>query len=592
MSIPSSEPKRRFQFILIKPSRYDDDGYVIQWARAYIPPNSLAVLYSLARDAARRTVLGPDVEIDVTVVDEFSSRVSIKQLLARIRRHDGFGLVGFVGVQSNQFPRALDLAGPFRAAGVPVIIGGFHVSGTLAMIPELQPELKTALDMGISLFAGEVEGRLDGILQDAANGTLKPVYDYLKDLPALESQPTPILPAKHLRRTVQSFASFDAGRGCPYQCSFCVIINVQGKKSRGRSVDDVERAIREHWAHGIRHFGITDDNFARHKDWEAILDRIIELRERDKMNIRLMIQADMLCHKIPNFIEKAGRAGANRVFVGLESINPANLVAAKKRQNKITEYRKNLLAWKKAGAIVTAGYIIGFPFDTAETIAQDIEIIKKELPLDILGFTLLCPLPGSEDHKVLWEKGVWMDPDLNLYDAEHMVTNNPLLSKEQWVELTRSAWRAYYTPEHIETILRRAEASYCSMSRLIALLWTFSITLEIERIHPYHGGVMRRKYRRDRRPGMPIEPIWSFYPKFAWDFATKYYRSLRQLIMIARIARRVRKDPNRHSYTDQAMTPVSDEETERLELFTHSDTARQAVEHAHKVAHLTGATAA
>src|SRR5262249_58938408 len=95
--------------------------------------------------------------------------------------------------------------------------------------------------------------------------------------------------------------------------------------------------------------------FPRHKDWEAILDRIIALRERENMNIRLMIQADMLCHKIPNFIEKAGRAGANRVFVGLESINPANLIAAKKRQNKITEYRANLLAWKKVGAIVTAG---------------------------------------------------------------------------------------------------------------------------------------------------------------------------------------------------------------------------------------------
>jgi len=589
MSIASTEPKRRFQLVLIKPSRYDDDGYVIQWARAYLPPNSLAVLYSLARDSARRSVLGADVAIDITVIDEFSSRVRVNRLLAGIRRSGGFGLVGLVGVQSNQFPRALDIARPFRNAGVPVIIGGFHVSGCLAMLPELMPELKTALDMGISLFAGEVEGRLDGILQDAANGTLQPIYNHLKEMPALEGQPTPILPATHLRRTVQSFASFDAGRGCPYQCSFCVIINVQGRKSRGRTADDVERALREHWAHGVRHFLITDDNFARHKDWEAILDRIIELREREKMNIRLMIQADMLCHKIPNFIEKAGRAGANRVFVGLESINPNNLVAAKKRQNKITEYRKNLLAWKKVGAIVTAGYIIGFPFDTPDSILRDIEIIKKELPLDILGFTLLCPLPGSEDHKVLWEKGVWMHPDMNLYDAEHMVTNNPLLSKEQWEELCRKAWRAYYTPDHIETIIRRAEATYTSLSRLIALVWLFSITLDLEGIHPYHAGMLRRKYRHSRRPGLPIEPIWTFYPKYAWGFVSKYYRAIRQLIFVARVARRVRKDPNRFAYTDRAMTPVTDEETEKLELFTHDEVARQAVEHAHKVAHLTGA---
>ena len=68
-----------------------------------------------------------------------------------------------------------------------------------------------------------------------------------------------------------------------------------------------------------------------------------------------------MCHKIPNFIEKAKRAGVTRVFIGLENINPDNLVAAKKRQNKITEYRKMLLAWKAQGIITLAGYILGFP---------------------------------------------------------------------------------------------------------------------------------------------------------------------------------------------------------------------------------------
>src|SRR5688572_33252776 len=98
---------RRFQIVLIKPSHYADDGYVVQWARAVIPSNTLAVLYSLGRDAAQRSVLGPDTAIDITVIDEINSRVKIKQLLARFRRHGGFGLLGIVGVQSNQFPRAL-----------------------------------------------------------------------------------------------------------------------------------------------------------------------------------------------------------------------------------------------------------------------------------------------------------------------------------------------------------------------------------------------------------------------------------------------------------------------------------------------------
>ncbi len=101
-----------------------------------------------------------------------------------------------------------------------------------------------------------------------------------------------------------------------------------------------------------------------------------------------MIQVDTLCHKIPNFVEKAKRAGVTRVFIGLENINPDNLAAAKKRQNKITEYRKMLLAWKAQGILTFAGYILGFPADTVETIRRDIAIIQKELPLDVARILL------------------------------------------------------------------------------------------------------------------------------------------------------------------------------------------------------------
>jgi hypothetical protein len=583
----STAAQRRFQLVLIKPSHYDDDGYVIQWARAFIPSNTLAVLYSLGLDSGRRNALGADVAIDVSVLDEIHTRVRIDKLLDQFRRHDGFGLVALVGVQSNQFPRSLDIARPFRAAGIPVMIGGFHVSGCLAMLPELQADLKTALGMGISLFAGELEGRMDLVLQDTVNGTLKPIYNYLKDLPSLESEPTPILPTEHLRRTIQSMASFDAGRGCPFQCSFCTIINVQGRKSRRRTADDVEQTIRAHYAQGIRHFFITDDNLARNKDWEAIFDRIIELRERENMSIKLMVQVDMLCHKIPNFIQKAARAGTNRVLVGLESINAANLLAAKKRQNKITEYRKMLLDWKNAGAITTAGYILGFPFDTPESIREDIEIIKKELPLDILEFFCLTPLPGSEDHKVLYQKGEWMHEDMNIYDGEHAVSNHPNMSKEEWENVYQMAWKTYYTPEHMTTLLRRGASTNCSMSRLVGFIFLFASSVPLENVHPLQGGLLRRKYRHDRRPGMPIEPIWSFWPKFAWNFLSKIGRAAQLLIWLHITNRRIQASPDRYRYTDAAMAPVLDDETETLELLTHSDSARQAVEHARKVAELT-----
>ena len=182
MLAPAVAHQRRFQLVLIKPSHYDDDGYVIQWMRSGIPSNSLASLYALAADAAQRHVLGPDVAIDITAIDETNTRVRVKDIIALLKRHDGFGMVGLVGVQSNQFPRALDIARPFRQAGVSVVIGGFHVSGCIAMLPEMQADLQAALDMGCSLFAGEAEdNRIDQVLQHAANGRLQPIYNYMDD---------------------------------------------------------------------------------------------------------------------------------------------------------------------------------------------------------------------------------------------------------------------------------------------------------------------------------------------------------------------------------------------------------------------------
>src|SRR5204862_2877849 len=124
---------RSFQLVLIKPSHYGDDGYVIRWWRAMIPSNSLAAVYAIANDCAKRQILGPDVAIALEVIDETNTRVDVPGLLARFRQHHNFGLVALVGVQSNQYPRALDIARPFTAARVPVAIGGFHVSGCLSM---------------------------------------------------------------------------------------------------------------------------------------------------------------------------------------------------------------------------------------------------------------------------------------------------------------------------------------------------------------------------------------------------------------------------------------------------------------------------
>ena len=573
--------------MLIKPSHYHDDGYVIRWWRGLVPSNSLAALHGVALDCAQRRVLGPDVDIDIQVIDETNTRVRVPNLLRQFRKAGGFGLVGLVGVQTNQYPRAIDLARPFRAARIPVVIGGFHVAGCLAMLDGRAVDLDLARVLGVSIFAGEAEGRFETLLQDAAHNRLKPQYDFTKDLVDMSGQPSPFLPIEYVERTAGTNSSFDAGRGCPFQCSFCTIINVQGRKSRSRSPDDVERVIRENWAEGISRFFLTDDNFARNKTWEPILDRLIKLREVDGIPLGLMIQVDTLCHKIPNFVEKCKRAGVTRVFIGLENINPDNLRAVKKPQNKITEYRRMLLEWKAQGIFTYAGYILGLPADTPESIRRDIEIIQRELPLDIVEWAILTPLPGSEDHRVMWRKGAAMDRDLNNYDFEHVVSDHPKMSRQEWQSIYREAWKLYYSWAHVETLLRRGAASGVSMMSLVKALVPFIHMAPVENIHPLQAGLFRRKHRSERRYGLPPESIWTFYTAHIVNTVVNNSKLAATISRILWLKRRVERDSRYYSYMDAALTPVSDRDEEALDLLTKTTGAKTAIEHLRKVAALT-----
>ncbi len=575
--------RKRFSLVLIKPSHYDDDGYVIQWFRSAIPANSLACLYGLALECAGDKVLGPDVELDIHAFDETNTVIHVNRMASLVEKADD-GMVMLVGVQSNQFPRALDLARPLRARGIKVAIGGFHVSGTMAMLKERDPYVQKALDMGVTLFAGEAEGRLGQVLIDAFNDTLPPVYNFMDDLPNIEGVATPLLPAERVHLTAGATTSFDAGRGCPFACSFCTIINVQGRKSRRRSPEDIERIVRANVAQGLHSFFITDDNFARNKDWEIILDKLIDLREVEKLNISFIIQVDTLCHKLLNFIEKSKRAGVKRVFIGLENINPDSLLGAKKRQNKITDYRQMLLEWKKVGIVTYCGYILGFPGDTRESIIHDIGVIKKELPVDLLEFFYLTPLPGSEDHKKLHESGVAMDVDLNKYDLNHDVTAHPVMSRDEWRATYHEAWKTYYTDEHVETVLRRAIATGTSPGKTMFFIVWFKGCIGIEGIHPLEGGFLRIKVRKNRRSTMPIENPFVFYPKYYAQMLRKQFRWISLYTQMRLIYMRVRKDPKRFEYMDLALEPVNDHEEER-ELF-QSDAAKSYIDKVHRIERL------
>ena len=240
------------------------------------------------------------------------------------------------------------------------------------------------------------------------------------------------------------------------------------------------------------------------------------------------------------------------------------------------------------GSLTLAGYILGFPSDTPETIRRDIAIIQEELPLDIIEFFCLTPLPGSEDHQVPWKKGVAMESDLNKYDVEHVCTAHPRMSREQWEAIYREAWSLYYTPKHMETLLRRAVATGVPVNSLIKVLVNFATTARLENVHPLQGGIFRLKHPSERRPNLPRESAFIFWPRLVWETLRKH------AVIIATIARLlvlkfvITLDPAARTYKDTALTPVSDDEEMTLDLLTNTTGAHAAVTHFKKIARLTG----
>ncbi len=193
-------------------------------------------------------------------------------------------------------------------------------------------------------------------------------------------------------------------------------------------------------------------------------------------------------------------------------------------------------------------------------------MIKRELPIDVLEIHYLTPLPGSEDHQKLFRAGAWLDPDLNKYDLHHITAEHPRMSREEWEYAYRESWRRYFSFEHCETIMRRSAALRNFGNTLFAVFW-FKGCMEFENVHPVEGGLLRIKARRNRRPTMPMEPVWRFYPRYWTEVVVKSARWLWLYAQLRRIYVRIKHDPKRWEYTDLAITPVTDDEVETHEMF-------------------------
>jgi hypothetical protein len=158
----------------------------------------------------------------------------------------------------------------------------------------------------------------------------------------------------------------------------------------------------------------------------------------------------------------------------------------------------------------------------------------------------------------------------------HVTTRHSTMSDEELLGIYRKAWDLYYSPEHVETVLRRAKVwGYEPRNMMMKLLLFHAVPL-LERIHPLEGGLFRRKVRRDRRPGMPRETRLAFYSRYAWEILSKHVRFAGMYSQYSRTLRRLTRDTT--PYMDAAMIPVQEAEFETLEIFSSTRGAKPVVE--------------
>jgi radical SAM superfamily enzyme YgiQ (UPF0313 family) len=521
---------RELDITLIRPTNYTDDGYPIQMRVGVIRSNTLTQMGTLARDLVNYPFFS-GVSLNIRMIDEAIKRVPAKEIIRRSGIPGVKTIVMLVGVQSNQFPRAQDIASWFlpvrqsarlNAEGgqgsggqqnIPVMIGGFHVSGMRAMVG-LTADLREALCKGIILVAGEVEGeRLPAIVEDVVRGRAEPLYNFLSPTPDLSNIPTPRLTKADLKGFASPYSTIDTGRGCVFTCDFCTIINVQGRTMRCREPGQVVEFVRRNYHEaGIVHSFFTDDNIARNPRWRELFAGLIHLRQEESIPFTFMMQSDLAARKIPpgDFFEVAAKAGCNQVFFGVESVNRDNLRSQGKFQNQVSEYKELAAHLHSLGIACHAGYILGLPFDTPASITQDVAELQR-VGFDSASFYILSPLPGSKDHQRWWRERRWMESDFNTYDSAHVAVAPERMTREELMDSYRSAWNQFYSIDHMVSELKVWRHNWSTYWNRLFFFAAYLYASRIERLHPMNCGFWTVRYRDDRRSGLPREgflPFW------------------------------------------------------------------------------------
>lgn len=397
--------------------------------------------------------------------------------IANFVRKKGIGLVG-IGAMTRMVAKAYRMADAIRATGVPVVMGGPHVTE--------EPDEALGRNGGPrhadSVALGEADETWPKIVEDALQGRLKEIYAPVDETgrerkPSLQPYPSipwdsidlsqfnlipgPLRPVlKRLAEGWESFRIFpvESGRGCPYGCEFCTVTGFFGDSIRFRTNESVVKELLLLKARAESEGGkiavfFIDDNFAINiKRTKSLLRDIIAAGA--EVPWCAQISANLL--RDEELVELIAASGGKWIFIGMESVDAANLADVKKGFNKPNEYEGVLERLARRNILAVTSFIFGMDNDTTGVAERTLEQIGK-WPSGLPVFGTLTPLPATPLYRRLEAAGRLTRPKHWLDFQPFRMAHRPLkMSVEEAEREVHKAWASTYSAEAISEAVERS----------------------------------------------------------------------------------------------------------------------------------------
>ncbi|MBM3464858.1 MAG: radical SAM protein [Armatimonadetes bacterium] len=346
---------------------------------------------------------------------------------------------------NNQGPRAYEIARHFQGRGVPTVLGGFHAS----TLPE------EACRHVQSVVVGEGEDTFPRYLEDLRAGHPQPLYRSMRNADLTRVPPPRFDLVKHLMGDA-GFTKIPlyATRGCPHHCEFCCIIRVYGQRHRHKTVEQIVAEIRLIKAlYGDVYLSFADENMFIDRRFAREL-----LRALIPLDVMWEGYSDVAIGYDPSILELLPRAGCCQLFVGLESVQAANLQqidAFKSRQGH--KYHDLVRRIQSYGVTVMGLFVVGLDDDDEGTFVRLRDFILDCGMFDV-DFSLLCPIPGTPLFERFEREGRLLSKDWNDYDWYSVTFAPRKLSPERLDEGIRWLFEETYQPWMVEQRLAFFEA--------------------------------------------------------------------------------------------------------------------------------------